>query len=113
MQFKGKVVMLSKQKFSSNVIEKVMLSKIPFCPTFADRLQCIRVADDETRQVLVEELIMPHSHDMERILRDSFANYVVQTAVSALSFLCMRIRAYISYRLTIAIEPLKTVSGRS
>jgi len=113
MQFKGKVVMLSKQKFSSNVIEKVMQSKILFLSSFANLSQCIRVADDETRQVLVEELIMPHSHDMERILRDSFANYVVQTAVSTLSLLCMRTSTYFSYRLTIAIAPPKSVSGRS
>lgn len=59
--FQGNVVFLSKQKFSSNVIEK-----------------CIRVASDESRRCLVQEIIPPS--ELEKLLRDSFANYVVQTA---------------------------------
>jgi hypothetical protein len=59
--FQGSVVFLSKQKFSSNVIEK-----------------CIRVASEESRRLLIEEII-PQS-ELEKLLRDSFANYVVQTA---------------------------------
>ncbi|KAL1583038.1 hypothetical protein WHR41_08483 [Cladosporium halotolerans] len=59
--FKGIVVQLSKQKFSSNVIEK-----------------CIRVAGDESRRALIQE-ITP-AQELEKLLRDSFANYVVQTA---------------------------------
>lgn len=59
--FKGSVVYLSKQKFSSNVIEK-----------------CIRVAGDESRRALIQEIIP--SSELEKLLRDSFANYVVQTA---------------------------------
>lgn len=60
--FCGSVALLSKQKFSSNVIEK-----------------CIRTADEETKRYLVEELMAPA--DLEKLLRDSFANYVVQTAM--------------------------------
>ncbi|WFD35956.1 hypothetical protein MCUN1_002827 [Malassezia cuniculi] len=61
-QFVGHVCMLSVQKFSSNVIEK-----------------CIRVAQPETRNLLVEELIDPKC--LEALLRDSYANYVVQTSL--------------------------------
>lgn len=60
--FRGKVVALSKQKFSSNVIEK-----------------CLRVADPESKSELIEELLS--GNELERMLRDSFANYVVQTAL--------------------------------
>ncbi|KAM0714024.1 hypothetical protein Q7P37_010988 [Cladosporium fusiforme] len=59
--FQGSVVLLSKQKFSSNVIEK-----------------CIRVAGAESRRLLIQE-ITP-AQELEKLLRDSFANYVVQTA---------------------------------
>jgi hypothetical protein len=64
--FLGSVVELSKQKFSSNVVEK-----------------SIRVADVYWKRRLVEELYVS-KEEMERLLRDSYANYVVQTAVSAL-----------------------------
>lgn len=60
--FRGNVPALSKQKFSSNVIEK-----------------CIRTADVQTRRLLVQEMMSPN--ELERMLRDSFANYVVQTAI--------------------------------
>jgi hypothetical protein len=53
---------LSVQKFSSNVIEK-----------------CIRVAEPETRKALIAELL--NRNRLEKLLRDSFANYVVQTAL--------------------------------
>ncbi|KAI8885768.1 ARM repeat-containing protein [Backusella circina FSU 941] len=61
-QFVGHVCMLSVQKFSSNVIEK-----------------CIRTARPNTRRLLVAELINPSA--MEKLLSDSFANYVVQTSL--------------------------------
>ncbi|KAK4516671.1 uncharacterized protein ATC70_011648 [Mucor velutinosus] len=53
---------LSVQKFSSNVIEK-----------------CIRVAGKETRRLLIAGII--DHPNMERFLRDSFANYVIQTCL--------------------------------
>ncbi|KHJ35245.1 putative rna-binding protein [Erysiphe necator] len=59
---KGRVSQLSKQKFSSNVIEK-----------------CLRCAQEPTKDSLIEELLQPN--ELDRILRDSFANYVVQTAL--------------------------------
>ena len=59
--FLGNVVLLSKQKFSSNVIEKA-----------------IRCANEETRRLLIQEIVPPS--ELEKLLRDSFANYVVQTA---------------------------------
>lgn len=61
-QFRNNVCALSAQKFSSNVVEK-----------------CIRVADLEGRKALISELI--DRSRLERMLRDSFANYVVQTAL--------------------------------
>ncbi|KZS90312.1 ARM repeat-containing protein [Sistotremastrum niveocremeum HHB9708] len=61
-QFTGNVCALSVQKFSSNVIEK-----------------CIRVAEHNTRKMLVEELL--NRSRLEKLLRDSFGNYCVQTAL--------------------------------
>ncbi|CED84004.1 arm repeat-containing protein [Phaffia rhodozyma] len=61
-QFIGNVCALSVQKFSSNVIEK-----------------CIRVAEPDTRKILISELL--NRNRLEKLLRDSFANYVVQTAL--------------------------------
>ncbi|KAI9673310.1 MAG: hypothetical protein M1829_004076 [Trizodia sp. TS-e1964] len=60
--FKGQIATLSMQKFSSNVIEK-----------------CIRCAKPETRISMIEEIMVPA--DLEKLLRDPFANYVVQTAM--------------------------------
>lgn len=61
-QFKGRIISLSKHKFSSNVVEK-----------------CLRCASDAARDMIVNELLTPG--EMERLLRDSFANYVIQTAL--------------------------------
>ncbi|CAD6885757.1 unnamed protein product [Tilletia laevis] len=61
-QFVGSVCLLSLQKFSSNVIEK-----------------CIRVSEPSTRRQLVEELL--NRQRLEKLLRDSFGNYVVQTSL--------------------------------
>lgn len=60
--FLGHVPALSKQKFSSNVIEK-----------------CLRTADSPMKQLLIEEMLQ--SNELERMLRDSYANYVIQTAM--------------------------------
>ncbi|KAH8992096.1 ARM repeat-containing protein [Lactarius akahatsu] len=61
-QFIGNVCALSVQKFSSNVIEK-----------------CIRVAEHNTRKLLIEELL--NRTRLEKLLRDSYGNYCVQTAL--------------------------------
>ncbi len=61
-QFVGNVCALSVQKFSSNVIEK-----------------CIRVSDPSIRRQLIAELL--NRQRLEKLLRDSFANYVVQTSL--------------------------------
>ena len=61
-QFIGNVCALSVQKFSSNVIEK-----------------CIRVAEHNTRKMLIDELL--NRNRLEKLLRDSFGNYCVQTAL--------------------------------
>lgn len=53
---------LSVQKFSSNVIEK-----------------CIRVAERDTRRLLIEGII--NHPNMDKFLRDSYANYVIQTCL--------------------------------
>lgn len=60
--FLGEIVTLSRQKFSSNVIEK-----------------CIRTATGPVRRDLVSEIM--HPQNIEKLLRDGFANYVVQTAM--------------------------------
>ncbi|KZT67672.1 ARM repeat-containing protein [Daedalea quercina L-15889] len=61
-QFTGNVCALSVQKFSSNVIEK-----------------CIRVAEHNTRKMLIGELL--NRTRLEKLLRDSYGNYCVQTAL--------------------------------
>ncbi|KAL4069308.1 ARM repeat-containing protein [Scleroderma citrinum] len=61
-QFAGNVCALSVQKFSSNVIEK-----------------CVRVAEHNTRKMLIEELL--NRSRLEKLLRDSYGNYCVQTAL--------------------------------
>ncbi|KAF7306452.1 RNA-binding protein [Mycena indigotica] len=61
-QFAGNVCALSVQKFSSNVIEK-----------------CVRVAEHSTRKLLIEELL--NRTRLEKLLRDSYGNYCVQTAL--------------------------------
>ncbi|KKF97300.1 Pumilio domain-containing protein C6G9.14 [Ceratocystis platani] len=62
VQFRDSIGPLSRHKFSSNVIEK-----------------CIRCASDVSKDMIVEELLNPA--ELERCLRDGFANYVVQTAL--------------------------------
>ena len=59
----GRVANLSRQKFSSNVIEK-----------------CLHRADRRTRGRLIAEIITPDT--MTQMLYDQYANYVVQRALS-------------------------------
>lgn len=60
--FQGRVGQLSRQKFSSNVIEK-----------------CLRCAQEPSKDMLIDEMLQPS--ELDRLLRDSFANYVIQTAL--------------------------------
>ncbi|KAK4195324.1 armadillo-type protein [Triangularia verruculosa] len=62
-QFRGHILTLSKLKFSSNVMEK-----------------CLRCASDESRNMIVSELL-DAGNEIERCLRDSYGNYVYQTAL--------------------------------
>jgi hypothetical protein len=61
-QFKNRIATLSKHKFSSNVVEK-----------------CLRCASEQSRDMIVSELL--HQGEIDRLLRDSFGNYVIQTAL--------------------------------
>ncbi|KAK3304344.1 armadillo-type protein [Chaetomium strumarium] len=61
-QFKNRIAALSKHKFSSNVVEK-----------------CLRCASEQSRDMIVSELLA-HG-EIDRLLRDSFGNYVIQTAL--------------------------------
>ncbi|KAK3150727.1 hypothetical protein QOZ80_3AG0236890 [Eleusine coracana subsp. coracana] len=61
-QFKGRYVYLSKQKVSSNVVEK-----------------CLKFFLDNDKAVIVHELIKG-SH-FEQLLQDPYANYVIYTAL--------------------------------
>ena len=60
--FAGSIPALSKQKFSSNVIEK-----------------CIRGAQPVVTKMMIEEIL--NTDELDKMLSDSFANYVVQTAL--------------------------------
>jgi hypothetical protein len=62
MSFQTKIAELSKQKFSSNVIEK-----------------CVRCADVNTKLMMIEEMM--HPDELEKLMRDSYGNYVIQTAL--------------------------------
>ena len=62
LAFDGQIATLSKQKFSSNVIEK-----------------CLRGAEKHVTRVMIEEMM--RGNELEKMLRDSYANYVVQTAM--------------------------------
>ncbi|KAH0838661.1 ARM repeat-containing protein [Lanmaoa asiatica] len=80
-QFAGNVCALSVQKFSSNVIEKVS-RLVMLCILGMNNLasvQCIRVAEHSTRKMLIEELL--NRSRLEKLLRDSYGNYCVQTAL--------------------------------
>jgi hypothetical protein len=57
---------LACNKFGSNVIEK-----------------CVRIAHPNVKQLLIDELTDPSV--LPRLLQDSFANYVIQTAISCCS----------------------------
>ncbi|KAI4869106.1 ARM repeat-containing protein [Hypoxylon rubiginosum] len=61
-QFRGRICQLSRHKFSSNVIEK-----------------CLRCGNEDSKDLMVNELLSPG--EMDRLLRDNFGNYVVQTAL--------------------------------
>lgn len=61
-QLAGNISYLSRQKFSSNVIEKIL-----------------RSCSSESKHMLIGEINT--QPELERLLRDSFANYVVQTAL--------------------------------
>ncbi|KAM3482290.1 hypothetical protein MY8738_004016 [Beauveria namnaoensis] len=78
--FQGCIGQLSRHKFSSNVIEK-----------------CLRCAQPPSKDMIVEEMLVPA--EIERLLRDSFANYVIQTA---LEFATPQLK----YRLVEAIRPI-------
>lgn len=60
--FQKSIPSLSKQKFSSNVIEK-----------------CLRHAEPHVASMMIDEML--NTNELEKMLRDSFANYVVQTAL--------------------------------
>ncbi|KAG7285188.1 hypothetical protein NEMBOFW57_009809 [Staphylotrichum longicolle] len=79
-QFQGRIGALSKHKFSSNVVEK-----------------CLRCASDQSRDLIVSELLCPG--EIERLLRDSFGNYVIQTALDYASPMS-------KHRLIEAIRPI-------
>ena len=61
-QFRDHVSQLSRHKFSSNVIEK-----------------CLRCAQDASKDMIVDEILAPG--EMEKLIRDNYANYVIQTAL--------------------------------
>ena len=74
-------------RFSSNVVEK-----------------CIRVADPEVRKNLVGEVL--NRSRLEKLLRDSYGNYVIQTILDY----CDPAQRMIVSTLRIASEPRLTCS---
>lgn len=61
-QFLGHICNLSVQKFSSNVIEN-----------------CLRIVEPRVQTRIIDEIL--HSNVLEDLVRDSYANYVIQTAL--------------------------------
>lgn len=78
--FQGCVSQLSRHKFSSNVIEK-----------------CLRCAQAPSKDMIVDEMLAPQ--EIERLLRDSFGNYVVQTALDHAT-------PHMKFRLVESIRPI-------
>lgn len=78
--FQGCVGQLSRHKFSSNVIEK-----------------CLRCAQGPSKDMIVEEILVPH--EIERLLRDGYGNYVVQTALEHAT-------PHMKFRLVESIRPI-------
>ncbi|XP_062209143.1 putative pumilio homolog 7, chloroplastic [Phragmites australis] len=78
-QFEGRYVHLSKQKVSSNVVEK-----------------CLKFFSDDDKAVIVRELIKG-SH-FEQLLQDPYANYVIYTAL-------LHTRGHLNNILVEAIHP--------
>jgi hypothetical protein len=68
---KMNVITISKQKYSSNVIEKVSL--------FHVNLQCFDYCNDETRLSIIKEIA--HHEIVYHILFDNYGNYVLQKAL--------------------------------
>jgi hypothetical protein len=66
MKMEGKYTRLSKQKFSSNVVER-----------------CLRLAYPEWRATMLAELT--HNSGICDLLKDRYGNYVLQTALSVSS----------------------------
>ena len=60
--FEGSIPLLSKQKFSSNVIEK-----------------CIRGSRIDVRRMMIEEMMQ--NGELDKMIKDPYANYVIQTAL--------------------------------
>jgi hypothetical protein len=79
-QFQTRICELSRHKFSSNVVEK-----------------CLRCALDPSKDMIVDELLSPG--EMERLLRDSYANYVIQTALEYAT-------PHMKHRIVEAIRPI-------
>lgn len=63
VSFQGRVVQLSKQKFASNVVEKLL-----------------RGATLPMGRLMIEE-ILHDGEEIEKLCKDGFANYVIQTAL--------------------------------
>ncbi|KAG5456472.1 MAG: armadillo-type protein [Olpidium bornovanus] len=86
-RFIGNVSLLSVQKFSSNVMEKVggLELGVPVenrglpVDECSANCHCIRVTDNETRWRLIDEML--NQERLDKLLRDSYGNYVVQTAL--------------------------------
>ncbi|KAL6855247.1 hypothetical protein ACO1O0_006386 [Amphichorda felina] len=78
--FQGCISQLSRHKFSSNVIEK-----------------CLRCSQAPSKDMIVGEMLAPQ--EIERLIRDSYANYVVQTALEYAT-------PHQKHRLVEAIRPI-------
>ncbi|CAD6209964.1 unnamed protein product [Miscanthus lutarioriparius] len=63
-QFEGKYIYLSKQKVSSNVVER-----------------CLKFFPDDAKAVIVHELLLLSGSHFEQLLQDPYANYVIYTAL--------------------------------
>jgi Pumilio-family RNA binding repeat len=62
LQFEGRYVELSMQKFSSNVVEK-----------------CLKIlSENDKGKIILELLSVPH---FDRLVQDPYANYVIHTAL--------------------------------
>lgn len=92
-QFVGKLLFLSMQKFSSNVVEKSLRSSSPYLI-----------------DIMVDEILQPDI--LHELLLDNYGNYVIQTALDVSACLGPVKRKHVATTVQTALSTTKSPYGR-